>query len=439
MDWDSRALAVLDALHRAGHRAVLVGGCVRDCLLSVPLHDYDGATSALPEKILSACAAFHCVETGIRHGTVTVISGGLPVEVTTFRKESGYSDHRRPDRVEFTPSLAEDLARRDFTVNAIAWEPEGITDPFGGQADLNARLIRCVGDPDLRFEEDALRVIRGLRLAAQLNFTIHPDTAAAIRRHSPQLSLVAWERISAEFLRLLCSPGAEQILLDFPETVTEILPELKPALGFDQCNFHHIYDVYTHCVKAATGVPPVPALRLAALLHDVGKPSVFTLGEDGQGHFYNHVKPGVELAAQAMSRLRLDNVTRERVLTLIDRHHLPVEPTRKWVGKWLSRLGEETFFQLLALKRADAQACAPHPGQEDILAETEQLARDLLAEAPCLTLKALAVNGRDAMAAGLKGREIGTALNALLDLVAQGTLPNDRAVLLKKLHEKTPL
>ena len=207
--WDPRALAVLERLERAGFRAVLVGGCVRDRLLGLSSHDYDVAASALPEQVEAACADLPCVETGIRHGTVTVLSGGLPVEVTTFRREGGYSDHRRPDRVEFTQSLEEDLARRDFTVNAVAWERNGrVTDPFGGRADLEQRLVRCVGEPDRRFEEDALRVLRGLRLAAQLGFSLHPDTAAALRRHIPQLSLVAWERIWAEFVRLLCSPGA---------------------------------------------------------------------------------------------------------------------------------------------------------------------------------------------------------------------------------------
>ena len=413
---------------------MLVGGCVRDSLLSVPLHDYDGATSALPEEIKTACSAFRCVETGIRHGTVTVISGGLPVEVTTFRRESGYSDHRRPDRVEFTDDLTEDLARRDFTVNAIAWEPEGLTDPFGGQEDLQNHLIRCVGDPDRRFEEDALRVIRGLRLAAQLGFDLHPDTAAAIRRHCADLSLVAWERISAEFLRLICSPGAADILLRFPELTAQVLPELAPSMGFDQRTWHHIYDVYTHSVKAMELVPPVPALRLAALLHDVGKPSVFSIDGNGQGHFYNHVSKSLELAEIALARMKLDRATRTRVLTLIERHHLPVEPTEKWAGKWLSKLGEETFFDLLALKRADGGASAFHPGERETFDRIESIARDLLSRAPCLTLKDLAVNGRDAVSAGLAGREIGLRLHFLLDQVAQGALPNERSVLLEHLN-----
>lgn len=242
-NWDSRALAVVQQLRRSGHQAVLVGGCVRDSLLSIPPHDYDVTTSALPWEILSCCAGFPCLNTGLKHGTVTVLSGGLSVEVTTFRREGSYSDHRHPDQVEFTSDLTDDLARRDFTINAMAWGPEGLIDRFGGQEDLNARLIRCVGDPDRRMEEDALRLLRGLRLAGQLRFTIYPDTAAAIHGHAPQLSMVAWERISAEFLRLLCSPGAEQVLLDFPDVVTQILPELGPAVGFDQRNPHHRWDV----------------------------------------------------------------------------------------------------------------------------------------------------------------------------------------------------
>ena len=435
-NWDSRALAVVQQLRRSGHQAVLVGGCVRDSLLSIPPHDYDVTTSALPWEILSCCAGFPCLNTGLKHGTVTVLSGGLSVEVTTFRREGSYSDHRHPDQVEFTSDLTDDLARRDFTINAMAWGPEGLIDRFGGQEDLNARLIRCVGDPDRRMEEDALRLLRGLRLAGQLRFTIHPDTAAAIHGHAPQLSMVAWERISAEFLRLLCSPGAEQVLLDFPDVVTQILPELGPAVGFDQRNPHHRWDVYTHSVKTAALVPPSPALRLAALLHDVGKPASFFLDERGIGHFYGHDRLGVPLAERAMARLRLDNATRERAAILISRHHLPVEPTRRWAGRWLSRLGEECFFQLLALKGADAFACAPPLKAEESapLERAEALGRQLLEENACLSLRTLAVNGHDALKVGLAGPQIGQALHELLDYVAQGELPNERSALLSALE-----
>lgn len=265
----------------------------------------------------------------------------------------------------------------------MAWGRDGLTDPFGGRADLEGRLIRCVGDPDRRFEEDALRVLRGLRLAAQLDFALHPRTAAAIRRHLPQLSHVAWERIRAEWLRLLCAPGAGRVLLEFPEAAVQVIPELAPSVGFDQKNPHHRYDVYTHAVKALEAAPSRPALRLAALLHDVGKPACFTLDENGVGHFYGHPKVSAGLAARALERLRLSRAAREQVLTLILRHDLPVEPTRQWAGRWLSRLGPELFFNLMALKRADGLACGtPADGREADRAQAEELARALLAQPP---------------------------------------------------------
>ena len=429
--WDDRALDVLNRLTAAGHRAVLVGGCVRDSLLGIPPHDYDAATSALPDEIRAACAGLTCLNIGLKHGTITVLSGGIPVETTTFRKETTYSDHRHPDAVEFTNDLTEDLARRDFTVNAIAWESSGIADPFGGQADLKRRLIRCVGDPDRRFEEDALRILRGLRLAAQLEFTIHPDTAAAIRSHAPDLAHVAWERIWAEFSRLLCSPGAQEVLLSFPEVVCQIIPELARCVGFDQKNFHHRYDVYTHSVMALANTPPLLPVRLAALLHDAGKPETFSLDERGVGHFYGHSKHSARLADTALRRLRLPNDLREQVLTLIERHDLPVEAERKWVGRWLARLGEDTFSLLLHLKRGDRAACAdPTPPSPDPFEVAESLALELLEEHACLSLKDLAVDGRDCLSAGLRGKEIGQTLQRLLDAVSEGVIPNERSTLL---------
>ena len=433
--WDPRALAVVRCLDEAGHRAVLVGGCVRDSLLSRPPHDYDAATSARPEEILSACRRWRCLDVGIRHGTVTVLADGLPVEVTTFRREGRYSDHRRPDQVAFTHSLEEDLARRDFTVNAMAWGSEGLIDPFGGRADLEQGVVRCVGEPDRRFEEDALRVLRGLRLAAQLDFALEEETAAAVRRHLPELSHVAWERVREEFLRLICSPGAGRVLLDFPEMAVQVLPELGPAVGFDQRNFHHLYDVYTHSVRALEGVSPSPALRLAALLHDVGKPSTFTLDESGTGHFYGHDRAGLPLADRALERLRVDRETRERALLLIARHHLPVEDGRRWAGRWARRLGTRALLELLELKGADGAACGtPDGGQRALLDRARAQVLALEAEGACLTLRELAVNGHDALAAGLKGPAVGTALNALLDRVAQGELENDRETLLRELE-----
>lgn len=435
IQWDPRALEVLSRLRASGYQAVLVGGCVRDFLLGKEPHDYDAATSARPEEILAACAALPCVPTGLRHGTVTVLSQGLAVEVTAFRREGTYSDGRHPDQVSFTDSLEEDLARRDFTINAMAWDEGGLVDRFGGQADLQAGLIRCVGEPERRFQEDALRILRGLRLAAQLDFAIHPDTARAIRTETPRLSLVARERIGGEFLRLLSGPGAGRVLLDFPQTVCEIVPQLAPTVGFDQKNPHHAWDVYTHLVKTVEKVPPEPALRLAALLHDVGKPAVFSLDETDTGHFYGHAEASARLCEDIAQSLRLDRATREQVVTLVQRHHLPLQPTQACVGRWLRRLGPELFFQLLTLMKADGASCLPGQSPREELDQTADLARTLLAQAPCLTLKDLAVNGRDALAAGLSGPAIGRALNRLLDQVAEGTLPNEREVLLKHLTD----
>ena len=437
-DWDARAVEVLRLLESRGHRAVLVGGCVRDNLLGIPPHDCDAATSALPDEIKASCTPLPCLDIGLKHGTITILSGGIPVETTTFRKETTYSDHRHPDGVEFTTELTEDLARRDFTVNAMAWEAGNIVDPFGGQTDLNSRLIRCVGEPLRRFDEDALRILRGLRLAAQLEFDIHPDTADAIHQRHSDLCHVAWERIWAEFARLLCSPGAKKVLLDFPDVISQIIPELAPCVGFDQKNFHHRYDVYTHSVMALDAVPPLLPLRLAALLHDVGKPATFSVDETGTGHFYGHAKASVTLAADALSRLRVPNDLKTQILTLIERHDLPTEPERKWVGRWLARLGEENFFLLLHLKRGDRAACAdPCPSAPDPLALAEELARQLLAEQACLSLKDLAIDGRDCISAGLRGPEIGAALNRLLDLVSEGTLKNERELLLHEIKKSS--
>lgn len=436
--WDDRALDVLRHLTAAGHRAVLVGGCVRDSLLGIAPHDYDAATSALPEEIKAACSDLTCLDIGLRHGTVTVLSGGIPVETTTFRTETTYSDHRHPDAVKFTHRLEDDLARRDFTINAMAWEDGTIVDPFGGQRDLAEQRIRCVGDPDRRFEEDALRILRGLRLSAQLDFSIEANTAAAIHRHAADLSLVAQERVWAEFARLLCAPGAKRVLLEFPDVICRIIPELTPCMGFDQKNFHHRYDVYTHSVVALDNTPPLLPVRLAALLHDVGKPSTFHPDEQGTGHFYGHPKVSAALADTALHRLRIPTQLREQVLVLIERHDLPVDPERKWIGRWLRRLGEENFFLLLHLKQGDRAACAdPTPPAPDPLAAAEEMARKLLEEKACFSLKDLAVNGRDCIAAGLRGQEIGAALQTLLEQVSEGTLENDRAILLERIKKSS--
>lgn len=435
-NWDPRALAVLDLLERAGHQAVLVGGCVRDYLLGLQPHDYDAATSARPEEMLELFEGWRVIETGVRHGTLTIISDGLPVEITTFRMEGAYTDHRHPDGVSFTRRLEKDLQRRDFTVNAMAWsQSEGLTDLFGGQKDLQAKVLRCVGQPMRRFEEDALRILRCLRFSAQLGFSIHPDTADALEEQLPLLDAVSRERVMEEFTKLICAPGAVWVLQEYPNAVARVLPELRPAMGFEQHTPYHCFDVYTHSIRVLGNTPPERTMRLAALLHDVGKPHTFAPDEEGVGHFPDHAKVGAQIADQALRRLHLDNATREQVVTLIARHGMRLPAEERVVKRWIARLGPELFFQLMALDQADNNAKRPEmvPAPQHWV-ELYHLARKVLEEADCLSLKDLAVNGSDALAAGLKGPAIGKALNALLEDVVEGRRANCREELLEALN-----
>jgi len=437
-DWEPRALAVLDTLEKAGYQTVLVGGCVRDYLLGKPSRDYDAATAALPEQMLEVFRDWKVVETGRRHGTLTIFSDGLPVEVTTFRTEGTYTDHRHPDGVSFTTDMKADLARRDFTINAMAWGRDGLTDLFGGQEDLRAGILRCVGDAEKRFNEDAVRILRCLRFAARPGFWIHPDTQSALKNQVRMLDAVSRERVTEEFLELLCQPDAERILLENPEVVRQIIPEMTATIGFDQHTPYHCYDVYTHSVKAMGQVPPRRSMRLAALLHDIAKPMTYSPDEHGVGHFPDHPKLGGELADQALRRLKLDNNTREQVVTLIARHGMRLPAEEKVVKRWLSRLGPELFFELMTLDRADNSAKRPEmvrPPQHWL--DLDKVARQVLAQSDCLSLKDLAVNGHDALKAGLNGPAIGHRLNSLLEDVVEGRLPNQREVLLAELRKRT--
>ena len=279
----AKALALLQA---AGYEAWIVGGCVRDALLGLPPKDYDLTPSALPEETQRVFAAYPRIETGLRHGTVTVLLEGEPLEITTYRVDGVYSDARHPDGVTFTRSLRQDAARRDFTINAMAYAPgQGLQDFFGGQADLAQGTIRAVGRAETRFHEDALRILRALRFASVLDFTLEGETARAARACAPLLAAVSAERVSGELGKLLCGKAAGRVLRDYPDVLGVVLPEILPMVGLDHRNPHHCYDVWTHTAVAVDHVPPELPLRLAMLFHDIGKPDTFSLGEDGQGHF----------------------------------------------------------------------------------------------------------------------------------------------------------
>ena len=421
-----QAAHALECLHAAGHEAWIVGGCVRDHLLGIPPKDFDITTSALPEETKEVFQDCHLIETGIRHGTVTVVIEGEPLEITTYRVDGGYTDARHPDGVTFTRSLREDAARRDFTMNAMAYAPgEGIRDFFGGQADVKAGIIRAVGDPAVRFQEDALRILRGIRFAAVLGFVLEPATEKAARQYAHLLKKVSAERVAQELSKLLCGKEAGRILTTYPDILGQVIPELLPMVGFDQQNVHHCHDLLTHTAVAVDHAPPVLHLRLAMLLHDIGKPNTFALGEDGQGHFYGHAKESVRLAGEILRRLRYSNALREQVVTLIRYHDSVLEEDR--IRRWLNKLGEETFFDLLAVQRADTAGLASaYCTRMEGFAKLEKLAKEILAEAPCLQIRDLAVNGHDLMALGLTGKAIGSVQRQILDQILEGELSNQK-------------
>lgn len=428
-------------LEQAGFEACIVGGCVRDRLMGRTPADYDVATSALPEQTALVFADERVIETGIQHGTVTVLLGGKPLEITTYRIDGSYSDSRHPDYVRFTPSLREDLARRDFTMNAIAFNKSGIFDPFGGQKDIAAGLIRCVGDPETRFREDALRILRALRFSSVLGFRIEPATAVAARHCAELLRGISAERTAAELKKLVCGKNARSVVLEYVDVLGVVLPELLPMRGFDQRNRHHNRDVLSHSAAAMEHMPPESVLRLAALFHDVGKPERFTVDAQGVGHFYGHARRSAEIADAVAARLRLDRASRERIVTLIRHHDLIIEPEERAVKRALGRLTPDVFFQLLQLKRADNLAQAPeyHTRQSDY-DRLEAIARDIIAEQQCFCLRDLAVNGNDLRAAGMQpGKSLGSALELLLGAVIEGSVENEKSTLLAYLRDRGTL
>ena len=429
--------AVLQTLERAGYEAYAVGGCVRDILMGKAPHDWDVTTSALPQQTMALFDHF-AIPTGLQHGTVTVRSGELSCEVTTFRTDGDYPDHRHPAAVTFTRSLREDLARRDLTVNAMAMDMRGtLHDPFDGQADIRRRVLRCVGQPERRFQEDALRILRTLRFSATLGFTIEEDTHRALRAQSGDLRYVAAERVREELTKLLCGTDVLRVLLDDPQVLGVVLPEILPCVGFDQHNRHHCYDVWGHTAHAVAAAPPDPVLRWAMLLHDLGKPQCFTMDEQGVGHFHGHHRPSAEMAETICRRLRFDKATAQRICMLVRYHDRPIPLTEKAIRRAMNQLGVEGLRHLCAVKRADNLAQHPdYRSRQREIDEGEAIMDALLEKDACFSLKQLAVNGRDMAALGLEGPAIGQALQTLLETVMDGKTENDRAALLALAKEK---
>ncbi|MBQ9959341.1 MAG: HD domain-containing protein [Oscillospiraceae bacterium] len=435
------AQTVLAQLNAAGHEAYLVGGCVRDRLMGRVPNDYDITTSALPQQVKDVFADLHTIDTGLAHGTVTVMVDGFPTEITTYRTESGYSDSRHPDKVGFVRSLKEDLARRDLTVNAMAMDSAGtVHDYFGGEADLRAGLLRAVGDADARFTEDPLRMLRTLRFAAKLGFATEPQTEAALYRNREKLSLVAMERIREELIGLLMGDSAGRVLAEHFTVLCVFMPQLLPMQDMPQHNPHHIHDLLHHTAAVVDAAPKDPALRLAAFFHDCAKPACFHLDEKGVGHFYGHAQKSAALADELLRQLKAGNALREEVCTLVAGHDDPMPLSDKVVRKRLSKYGETRFFRLLQLKEADDRGKAPDTMQQGLahIHQLRETAARLLKTEGCITLRTLAVNGGDLAAMGYSGKEIGKALQSLLNRVLEGKLANTRDALLAAAKRNAP-
>ena len=440
----SGANEIIHSLQNNGYEAFLVGGCVRDSILGRPIHDYDITTSATPDEMMEVFKDKRIIETGLQHGTITIVIDGEGFECTTYRIDGNYSDSRRPDSVTFTRSLKEDLKRRDFTINAMAYNDEvGLIDPFNGMEDIEHYKIRCVGRAEDRFSEDALRILRAIRFASQLGFVVDSDVSLNIHKMYKNLENISIERINSEFCKIaLSSEFYIQIGL-FREVFSLFIPEIKDMFGFQQNNPYHIYDVWNHTVHAVQAyscdceedLNPIDLITsLAVFFHDIGKPHCYQDGEDGIRHFKGHGRVSADMTDKIMKRLRFDNDTREKVVELVYYHDATFEVGKKYIKRWLNKIGEEQFRRLLNVRRADikAQADINQGTRLQKIDNIGYILEEVLQDDECFSLKDLAVNGKDLITIGYKpGKEIGEVLNNLLDSVISGEYINEKEKLLE--------
>lgn len=422
----------LRLLEHSGFEAYAVGGCVRDSLLGHAPDDWDITTSARPEETERVFQKYRLIETGLQHGTVTVILDGMPLEITTFRVDGDYLDARHPESVTFTRTLRDDLARRDFTVNTLCWnEKDGVVDLFGGTADLQNNILRAVGTPDKRFQEDALRILRGIRFAAVLGFTLEEETANSILRNRALLSAVAKERIRVEFSKLLCGKNAASVLERFHEVIEVFIPELRPLVGCPQNTKYHCFDVFHHTLAALENIPPAEIPRLCMFFHDFGKPACRRTDSDGTDHFKGHEQKSAELAEPILRRLRYDNHTVKTVTERIRIHDTKSAVTKVQAKKLLCKIGVENYRALMEIKRADCRGKADPHAIDEKLQKMDAFLTEILENQECFTLKQLAVNGNDLKAVGVAdGKIIHTVLENSLLAVIENRCPNEKSALL---------
>ena len=428
----SGANEIIHSLQNNGYEAFLVGGCVRDSILNRPIHDYDITTSATPDEMMEVFKDKRIIETGLQHGTITILIDGEAYECTTYRIDGNYSDSRRPDSVTFTRSLEEDLKRRDFTINAMAYNDEvGLIDPFNGMKDIKYHKIRCVGRAKDRFSEDALRILRAIRFASQLGFVLESDTDWNISKMYKNLENISIERINSEFCKIAASSGFCVQMVLYYEVFSLFIPEIKDMFGFQQNNPCHMYDVWNHTVHAIEYCESDDLVtRLAVFFHDIGKPHCYQDSEDGIRHFKGHGRVSADMTDEIMKRLRFDNDTREKVIELVYYHDATFEVGKKYVKRWLNKIGEEQFRRLLNVRRADikAQADMNRGTRLQKIDNIGYILEEVLQDDECFSLKDLAVNGEDVMDTMLikSGKEVGYWLNEILTRVIDGRLKNDR-------------
>jgi tRNA nucleotidyltransferase (CCA-adding enzyme) len=428
------AKKILDTINSAGFEAYIVGGCVRDAVLGKEPSDWDITTNALPGDVKKLFR--RTIDTGIQHGTVTVMMGKEGYEVTTYRIDGKYEDSRHPSEVTFTRDLTEDMRRRDFTINAMAYnDRDGIVDRFGGLEDLEKKIIRCVGDPRERFSEDALRIMRAVRFAAQLDYDIEEKTLEAIKELAPSLRRISAERVQTELLKLLVSDHPEKIKTAFELGITAIvLPEFDRCMFTEQVNIHHMYNVGDHTVESLCNVRPDKILRLTMLMHDMGKPDTMLVDEEGVSHFYGHERVSAYMAQNIMKRLKFDNDTLERVCNLITYHdyRFPAEPSD--VRYAIYKVGERDFPLLFEIRYADTMAQSSYKRQEklELISKSREIYEQIVRDGDCVSLKGLAVNGKDLIKLGIKpGRQIGLILDNMLRDVLGDPAHNTRDYLLE--------
>jgi len=420
---------VLDRLYPA--EAYLVGGCARDLILGLVPKDYDITTELLPERVAELFADFTVVETGLKHGTVTVVIDKFPVEVTTYRTDGTYSDNRRPDSVTFTRNLTEDLARRDFTANAIALDNNGnLVDPYNGQADLNHKILRCVGDADMRFNEDALRILRGLRFACVYGFTIETATANAMHDNRELIFSLSGERKYGELMKFLMGKGVAELLTEYADVFACVIPEIADCKNFNQRNHYHCYDVLTHIAHSVSYSPRDKACRFSMLLHDIGKPAAYLpkKGIDNTivGHFPGHAEKSVETALRVTQELHFDKKTQREILTTVRAHDMRMSEKETVIKRQLREYGERKFFLILAAHIADDKAKQPEVSRVEMYERIKTLAREIVQREDCYKISQLKISGTDLAELGFKGEKIGVCLEKLLSAVIDGHCENKK-------------